>query len=96
MIKKKFSHIKDNKANMVDISDKQFSYREAVASCKIVFKKKTYEIIKKNDLKKGEIFSTSRIAGIYAAKNTSSLIPLCHNIKINYVSIDFNFLTKNF
>ena len=92
---KKFSHIVENKATMVDISNKKETIREAHGYGKISFKRKVFLKVKENNLKKGEIFSTARIASIQAAKKTSELIPLCHNIKINFISIDFGFLDKD-
>ena len=91
---KKFSHIVENKATMVDISNKKETIREAHGYGKISFKRKVFLKVKENNLKKGEIFSTARIASIQAAKKTSELIPLCHNIKINFISVDFGFLDK--
>ena len=91
---KKFSHIVENKATMVDVSDKKETIREAHGYGKISFKRKVFLKVKENNLKKGEIFSTARIASIQAAKKTSELIPLCHNIKINFISVDFGFLDK--
>ena len=92
---KKFSHIVENKATMVDVSNKKETIREAHGYGKISFKRQVFLKVKENNLKKGEIFSTARIASIQAAKKTSELIPLCHNIKINFISIDFGFLDKD-
>ncbi len=91
----KFSHITDNKATMVDVSDKKKTIREAHGYGKIKFHKDIFLRVKENNLKKGEIFSTARIASIQAAKKTSDLIPLCHNIKINFISVEFNFSEKD-
>ena len=91
MNKKKFSHIKNKKLNMVDVSQKNSSKREASASAMIRFQEKVYYIIKERGSPKGEIFSTAKIAGIQAAKKTYQLIPLCHNIKIDHISLNFEF-----
>ena len=91
MSKKNFSHIKDNKLNMVDVSQKNIDKREARASAVVKFKDKIYNLIKKKGSPKGEIFSTAKIAGIQAAKKTYQLIPLCHNVKIDHISLDFEF-----
>ena len=91
-----FSHIKNKKAEMVDLSKKTKSLRKSIAITNIKFSKESYQKIKENGSPKGEIFSTARIAGIQAAKKTHELIPLCHNIKLNYISIDFYFHDKNF
>ncbi len=94
MNKKRFSHIKDKKLSMVDVSKKKSSLREANATAVIKFKNEVYKLIKDKGSPKGEIFSTAKIAGIQAAKKTYQLIPLCHNIKINQVSVDFKFHDK--
>ncbi|MDC3091419.1 cyclic pyranopterin monophosphate synthase MoaC [Rickettsiales bacterium] len=91
----KFSHITGNKATMVDVSHKKKTIREAHGYGKIKFQKNTFLKVKENNLKKGEIFSTARIASIQAAKKTSDLIPLCHNIKINFISVEFNFSERD-
>lgn len=74
---------------MIDITGKKPVRREAVASGTIFLKKRTLEKIKKKEIKKGDVFEVAKIAGINAVKQTSSLIPHCHQIPINYV--DFNF-----
>ncbi len=85
-----FSHIKKNKnVNMVDITSKKNSLRVAKAEGTIVFNKKIFDKIISDKSPKGEIFNTARLAGIMAAKKTHELIPLCHNININSVKIDF-------
>lgn len=94
MDKKKFSHIKDKKLSMVDVTKKNSSTREASASAVIKFQDNIYNLIKKKGSPKGEIFSTAKIAGIQAAKKTYQLIPLCHNIKIDHISLDFEFHDK--
>ena len=85
----KFSHLKNKKINMVDISSKKITSRIAEATNEIKFKKNTFKKIIELGSEKGEIFNTARCAGILAAKKTSELIPLCHNIDINSISVDF-------
>ena len=85
----KFSHLKNKKINMVDISSKEITSRIAEATNEIKFKKSTFKKIIELGSEKGEIFNTARCAGILAAKKTSELIPLCHNIDLNTISIDF-------
>lgn len=85
----KFSHLKNKKINMVDISSKKITSRIAEATNEIKFKKNTFKRIIELGSEKGEIFNTARCAGILAAKKTSELIPLCHNIDINSISVDF-------
>ena len=85
----KFSHLKKKKINMVDISSKKITSRIAEATNEIKFKKNTFKKIIELGSEKGDIFNTARCAGILAAKKTSELIPLCHNIDINSISVDF-------
>lgn len=91
-----FSHI-NNKgdANIVDISDKQKTKRIAIARGIVNVAKDTLELIKKDKLKKGDVLATARIAGIMASKQTPDLIPLCHNINIEFVEVEFDLDDKN-
>ncbi len=85
-----FSHIKNNKLNMVDICHKKLTNRKAIAQCNIIFSKKSFDEILKRGSSKGEIFNTAKCAGIIATKKTYELIPLCHNISISHIEIDIN------
>ena len=88
-----FSHLDERgKARMVDISDKNILHREAVASGQILLQGRTIELIAENLMKKGDVLSVARVAGISGAKKTSDLIPLCHNIPINNVDISFDMM----
>ena len=90
----KFSHLKNKKINMVDISSKKITSRIAEATNEIKFKKNSFKKIIELGSEKGEIFNTARCAGILAAKKTSELIPLCHNVDLNSISIDFELNKK--
>jgi len=83
-----FSHI-DNKgkANMVDVGDKSNQLRQAKASGFIKLNTATIRLIKENQMKKGDVLTVCEIAGIQAAKQTPSLIPLCHTLIITKVDI---------
>lgn len=86
----KLSHISNKgKAEMVDIGSKKIVHRKAVAEGRIYLKPETVQLIKQQEIQKGEVLSVARVAGINAAKKTYELIPLSHNIPINKVSIDF-------
>lgn len=74
---------------MVDISSKDVIHREAEASGKIFLNPRTLDMIKDNLIKKGDVLSVARIAGITGAKKTSGLIPLCHNIPVNKIDVEF-------
>lgn len=74
---------------MVDISAKAISHREAIATGRIQLQPATLELIRQNQIKKGDVLAVARIAGIQAAKQTQHLIPLCHQIPLTKVSVDF-------
>lgn len=81
---------------MVDISEKEITKRVACAEGKIVFGPQAYRILLKQGSPKGNIFETAKIAGLMAAKNTPSLIPLCHPLSLEKVSVSFETLkSKN-
>jgi cyclic pyranopterin monophosphate synthase len=90
------SHVKSTgEAKMVDISDKSDTARVAVASGKVIMKPETLDAIKSVSLKKGDVLAAARIAGIMAAKKTPNLIPLCHTILLEEVSVDFDLSGTN-
>jgi len=74
-------------ARMVDVGDKQVQLRVAKASGNILLSEETVKLIRQNLLKKGDVLTVSEIAGIQAAKRTSELIPLCHNIVLNKILV---------
>lgn len=76
---------------MVDVGGKPATHRVAVASGRIEMKAETLALIKSGTAKKGDVLGIARIAGIMAAKRTYELIPLCHPIAINHITIDFDF-----
>ena len=79
----------DNSGNarMVDVSGKQPLKREAAASGFIELQERTLELVRQNEIKKGDVLSAARIAGIQAAKQTSGLIPLCHPLSLTHIEI---------
>jgi len=78
----------DGRAQMVDVSAKPMSKRRAVAIGRIQLRRATLELIAKDQIVKGNVFATARIAGIQAAKQTAHLIPLCHTLPLGDVKID--------
>ena len=94
----KFSHFnKDGKAHMVDVSSKEDTNRIAIATGNIFLEHKTLALIQDGNAKKGDVLGIARVAAIQATKKTSELIPLCHNIFISKVNVEFNLnLEKNF
>ena len=86
---KRLTHIgTDGRAQMVDVSGKPMSNRKAVAAGKIQLQPETIELITKDQIAKGNVFATARIAGIQASKQTAQLIPLCHTLPLGEVKID--------
>ncbi len=86
-----FSHF-DSQGNafMVDVSPKQVTSRQALACGQIRVNQDIIDKIENNSMSKGDVLSVARIAGIMGVKKTSDLIPLCHPLMINKVSIDFH------
>ncbi len=84
----------EGRAKMVDVSIKEPTCREASAQVSIEMSEELLELVKANKIAKGDIFSVSKCAGIMAAKQTSMLIPLCHQIPLDKVDLDFH-IEKN-
>lgn len=82
------------KAQMIDVSPKSITPRKAIAQAIIYVGPKIHSLIKENQLKKGDVLSVAQLAGILAAKKTSELIPLCHNIFLTSIKLDLK-LTEN-
>ena len=79
----------DGEASMVDVGDKDVVPRVAIASGFIRLKGSTLDLIYGQKIKKGDVLTVAKIAGISAAKKTAEMIPLCHQIPITHVSVDF-------
>ncbi len=79
---------KTGEANMVDVGDKSETVRIATAEGHVRMRPETLALILEGDAKKGDVIGTARLAGIMAAKQTSSLIPLCHPLMLTRVSVD--------
>jgi cyclic pyranopterin monophosphate synthase len=73
---------------MVNVSAKPLSARAAVATGKITLRRETLALIAKDQITKGNVFATARVAGIQAAKQTAQLIPLCHTLPLGEIKID--------
>jgi cyclic pyranopterin phosphate synthase len=78
----------EGRAAMVDVSDKAVTTRTATARARIVMHPETLAVIRQGTAKKGDVLGVARLAGIMAAKRTSDLIPLCHPLPIDAVSLD--------
>ncbi|MDY0387689.1 MAG: cyclic pyranopterin monophosphate synthase MoaC [Methanolobus sp.] len=86
----KFTHIENDRAVMVDISSKDVIVRKAIASGEIFLSDASMEKIRTGTVEKGNVLSTARIASILAVKKTPELIPMCHQIPISSVDVDFS------
>ena len=85
---KKLSHVNEKgKAEMVDVGGKPVQERQAVAIGLIKLAPETIELIRRNEIKKGDVLTVAEIAGIQAAKQTPALIPLCHTLLLNKVKV---------
>lgn len=85
----KLSHLDaKGKARMVDVGDKPVTTREALARGEIVMSATALRLIRRGEVAKGDPLQTARLAGILAAKQTASLIPLCHPLPLTHVSVE--------
>ncbi len=86
------NHINESgNLHMIDVSDKKLTTRVARASGTITLNDEALSSVVKLNNKKGDVLNAARLAGIHAAKQTSNLIPLAHNVSLNSVDIDFEF-----
>jgi len=76
---------------MVDVGEKADTKRVAVAKGHVVMTPRTLELVRKNEIAKGDVLTVAQVAGIAAAKRTSELIPLCHPLLLTNVSVGFDF-----
>lgn len=84
------THIdKNGKAKMVDVTEKDFTYRVAYAGGSVFVGRKILNLIKDNEIKKGDVLNTSKIAGILGAKKVGELIPLCHPLNLTFIDMKF-------
>ena len=93
---KKLTHVNSHgKAEMVDVSSKDDSVRTASAAGKVNVSEEVFIKIKNNEVEKGDVLSIAKFAGIQAAKKTSELIPLCHNIPVSKVQVELKLNEKD-
>jgi cyclic pyranopterin phosphate synthase len=86
-----FTHTdSEGKAHMIDVSSKPLVRRTAVASGRIHLQPKTIELLKENGIKKGDVLTVAKLAGIMGAKKTSELIPLCHGIHLEHIGLEMD------
>jgi len=90
MVNKEFTHLSDKGVKMVEVGNKADVKRTATAKGKINLSSDTIDMIKNEEIKKGNVLTTAQIAAIGAIKSTHHMIPLCHPLKITGVDVDFN------
>lgn len=90
------THVSDKGVDMVDISEKKKTVRTAIAVGSIYLKESTMCLMRNEGLKKGNVLATAQVAGIMATKRTHDLIPLCHQIPLNKISIEFEDLSDHY
>lgn len=92
----KLTHLnKDGRAKMVDVGSKQDTERLAIAEGSIYMKLDTLKKIKEGSIKKGDVLAVAQVAGVMAAKKTSDIIPMCHNIFVSGVDMSFEIDEEN-
>ncbi len=79
------------RARMVDVGEKPDTKRVAVAKGRVVMTPQTLELIRKNEIAKGDVLTVAQVAGIAAAKRTSELIPMCHPLLLTNIEVGFEF-----
>jgi cyclic pyranopterin phosphate synthase len=90
------THFNDQqRARMVDISDKKETRREAVAKSRITMKPETLDRIRQGRVSKGDVLAVAQVAGVMAAKKTWELIPMCHPLPLTGVDISFAFVAPD-
>lgn len=87
----KLSHTdKNGKARMVDVGDKEITARHATASVVVRLSQTTFDLVRNNEIAKGDVLTVAKLAGIQAAKKTADLIPLCHSLALSHIDLEFS------
>jgi cyclic pyranopterin monophosphate synthase len=91
----KFTHLNEQgRGRMVDVSEKDSTYREARAQARVKMKEETLQKIKGGKLAKGDVLGVAQVAGVLAAKQTPFLIPMCHPLMISGIDLNFEFIEE--
>lgn len=86
-----FSHVRDGAVRMVDVGEKEAVRRESVASGRIRLREETVAAVRDGDVEKGDVLATARVAGVQAVKRTWDDVPMCHQIPVTGVVVEFEF-----
>ena len=90
-----FTHFNDQgRARMVDVGEKDVTHREAVAAARVLVNRETFDLIRSGGVKKGDVLTVAQVAGIMGAKRCSELIPLCHNLNLTKLEVDFELVRE--
>src|SRR3990170_3246095 len=90
MAERGFSHLDPlGRARMVDVTPKEATHRRAMARCKVYMAPETTALVARGAVTKGDVLAVARVAGIQAAKRTPDLIPLCHQLLVGSVFVNF-------
>ncbi|XP_078440951.1 cofactor of nitrate reductase and xanthine dehydrogenase 3 isoform X2 [Wolffia australiana] len=93
----KLNHVGEGgEAEMVDVSGKEETRRRASATCKVLLGREAFELVAANKVAKGDVLTVAKVAGIGGAKQTASLIPLCHVISLSHVDVDLGLCEEDF
>ncbi len=96
VVPKELTHLDaSGRPRMVDVTGKPDTQREAIAKCRVKMKASTLDLIKKGKMAKGDVLAVAQLAGIMAAKQTPSIIPLCHPILLGDVKVEFSLDDEN-
>lgn len=86
-----FTHFNDQgRATMVDVREKEPSYRTAVATARVLVNQTVFSLIRNGGVKKGDVLTVAQVAGIMAAKHTPDLIPMCHPIVLDGIDLEMS------
>ena len=86
----------DGRARMVDVSAKSPTARTAVARGRVLVGEEAFRLVQENRIRKGDVLTVAQIAGIFGAKQTSTLIPLCHDVLLEGVDLDLELNEEDF
>ena len=85
-----FTHIReDGSATMVDVGEKEITLRRAAAGATVILNPHVFDLLRRKALPKGDALAVAKAAGIMAARQTSSLIPFCHSLNLDFADISF-------
>lgn len=90
-----FTHFnEEGRAKMVNVGEKDITCRRAVAAARVYVNETTYELIQSGGMKKGDVLTVAQVAGVMGAKQTSSLIPMCHPILMDGIDLSLSLNPK--